>query len=200
MFVVKEKDRVYFADPALCVWAIDSRITRKDCFDKENLYVYKVKGVKNCVMMGSPQLSEVDACRYDRGVNKKIKESDFTCKDITKNVIPAMNEAIVSKCAGRKDYKWKNYFALAKDNRAFSIVDNIAYEIDDYEVMVGAMRELASASFTETVGQPVIERIIEAAKTIKKVQFGEVFPIAITDTKNHKIRLYNEQGEMICQY
>ena len=200
MFVVKEKDRVYFADLALCMWAIDSRITRNNCFDKENLYVYKVKGVKNCVMMGSPKLSEVDACRYDRGVNKKIKESDFTCKDITKNVIPAMNEAIVSKCMGRKDYKWKNYFALAKDNKVFSIVDNIAYEIDDYEVMVGAMRELASASFTETIGQPAIDRILEAARAIKRVQFGEVFPIAITDTKNHKIRLYNEQGEIICQY
>ena len=200
MFVVKEKDRVYFADLALCMWAIDSRITRKDCFDKENLYVYKVKGVKNCVMMGSPKLSEVDACRYDREVNKKIKESDFTCKDITKNVIPAMNNVIVSKCIGRKDYEWKNYFALAKDNKAFSIVDNIAYEIDDYEVMVGAMRELANASFTETIGQPAIDRILEAARAIKRVQFGEVFPIAITDTKNQKIRLYNEQGEIICQY
>ena len=62
MFVVKDKDRVYFADPALCVWAIDSRMTKRDCFDKETLYVYKVKGVKNCVMMGSPKLSEVDAC------------------------------------------------------------------------------------------------------------------------------------------
>ena len=200
MFVVKDKDRVYFADPALCVWAIDSRMTKRDCFDKENLYVYKVKGVKNCVMMGSPKLSEVDACRYDREVNKKIKESDFTCKDVTKNVIPAMNNAIISKCIGRKDYKWKNYFALAKENRAFSIVDNIAYEIDDYEVMVGAMRELSSASFEETKGKPAIERIIEAARTIKRVQFGEVFPIAITDTKNQKIRLYNEQGEIICQY
>ena len=200
MFVVKDKDRVYFADPALCVWAIDSRMTRRDCFDKENLYVYKVKGVKNCVMMGSPRLSEVDVCRYDKEVNKKLKESDFTCKDVTKNVIPAMNNAIISKCIGRKDYKWKNYFALAKENRAFSIVDNIAYEIDDYEVMVGAMRELASASFEETKGKPAIERIIEAARAIKRVQFGEVFPIAITDTKNQKIRLYNEQGEIICQY
>ena len=62
------------------------------------------------------------------------------------------------------------------------------------------MREIASASFTETVGQTAIERILEAARAIKKIQFGEVFPIAITDTKNHKIRLYNEQGEMICQY
>lgn len=200
MFVVKEKDRVYFADLALCMWAIDSRITRKDCFDKENLYVYKVKGVKNCVMMGSPRLSEVDAVRYDREVNKKIKESDFTCKDITENVIPAMNEAIVSKCVGRKDYKWKNYFTLAKENRAFSIVDNITYEIDDYEILIGAMRELASASFEETIGQPAIDRILEAARAIKKVQFGEVFPIAIMDTKNQKVRLYNEQGEVICQY
>lgn len=200
MFVVKEKDRVYFADLALCLWAMDSRITRKDCFDPENLYVYKVKGVKNCIMMGSPQLSEVDACRYDREVNKRIKASDFTCKDITKSVIPAMNEAIVSKCLQIEDYKWKNYFALAKEDRAFSIVDNIAYEIDDYEILVGAMREIASASFTETVGQTAIERILEAARAIKKIQFGEVFPIAITDTKNHKIRLYNEQGEMICQY
>ena len=200
MFVVKEKDRVYFADMPICLWLFDSRMTEKDCFDKENLHAYKVKNVKNCIVMGSPKLKEVDACRYDKELNKKIKQSDFTYKDIVNSIVPAMNEAIKALYQDDKDYDWKNNFAIAKGNRAFHIIDNLAYEIDDYEILIGAMRELASASFESTIGRPTIERIIEAGKTVEKVYLEKVFPIVITDTKSGKMKLYNDKGEIICQY
>lgn len=196
MFVVKEKDRVYFVDTALCVASIYAKMTKKDCFDSENLHMYKVAGVKNCIFMGAPAMNEVDVCRYDVELNKVLRQSDFSLKSITYDVIPAIKKAL---CAyhGTDKYEWDNEFVLAKGNRAFIIMEEIVYEIEDYEILLGAMDELASANFEQTKNQPAIERIIECAKLIEKVQFGSVFPIAVMDTKTLKTTLYDKKGKKI---
>lgn len=184
--VLKEEGVTYIALPLYSVLL--------NGFDKEtfkipdNLPMWKVQGSKNCIMAVTPSLRDADLLRY-----KKIT-SNISYTNIVTKLVPQFKAHL--KAFGRlnQDDEMNCSILIAKNDSAYLIQKSDVIKIDSFYEDVGlAVMTPALLLFKDNA--PIV-RLVKSLVMEGNDVYKTVFPIAILDTKNEKIRYIDSLEEL----
>ena len=166
-----------------------------------NLKVWKVKGVDNCLMalVGNKRNANVlrimDDLISDYDVYKERIDFDFVVSSIVPDIINQL-----------KEYNFiaveKNYISAIDSSILFAYKDKLYYinedccviEIDDY-IAIGSGCSEALGSLSTTEGINGKERVLKAVKASLSNDIYVDYPIAIADTEEMEIAIVTEENE-----
>ena len=186
MITIVEKDRVHIAVPIL-YWAdLGSALLRKEDITKsENVPIWKISGVSQCIMGGWHSNRVNDIVRYE----KKLVGKRISSGSLYKSTLPKIEELInedplVKRNPGEKS----NTFVIACKNKAYELCNGLVLEVEEYEC----------ESFYKDVALSVLEKDKELSVDEKIKKIGEIggeiygtalLPMVVMDTKTQQLRI-----------
>ena len=194
---LKEGNKIYLG--------ADSQVTkggtRTTLHNPNNYKVWKVDGVKNCLMGHVGNLRDANIVRLMSGLISDYDEyrDSVDYRFVVKNIVPEIVEALKDAHYLKSNNDYVDYldssFIFAYHNKLYYInCDLSVIEIDDY-IAIGSGADQALGSLLSTEGQNPQERIIKAIKSSAANDIYVDYPIILTDTEKTKFEVITESDE-----
>ena len=188
VFYIKDNDRVYFVD-ILRSDAEGDSIDGKDYLLPSNI-----------PMWNTGKDNETVVAMYSNKMGSYIRYSDYfnveeLCpKTLIREVIPKIKDKM-EKIGFVNDNRLPNGIFVAKGNQVYRITTNgVAYNEGD-RFAIGEYGGEGVAVLKCVSGLPIKEQIKKVVKCVATAGSFPAYPIAITDTVNRKLQVFNSEGE-----
>ena len=183
---------IVYSIPYLCR-VISPCYSIKTLLLKENILVWKVDGIKNCIMIGFGNLKAGDVLRYEEGLFNGCKK--VTYESVLTKIRPRMYEIAKDNKLIDEDGMFSYRYYIAQGSKIFKIrgVDIMALEhlsCDCY------YEDVIYACFDNYDKLPTMEKLFNTGKDCEKAVKTKVFPILVSDTKSMKANLIHEDGSI----
>lgn len=172
--------------------------SRTSLSNQNNYKIWKVKGVKNCLMGHAGALRDACAIRVMTGLIDeltKMKDDvdyEYVVNEITPKIIEELKERLYVKVDGYFDML-ESRFILAYKDRLFLISnDGTVLEIDDYCVIGSGESEAIGSLLSTGNEKDVSERIIKAIKASATHDIYVDYPIVLSNTETTEFKKITE--------
>ena len=187
IITLKDKNSVWVG---VSTEASSFEIHKEDVIHEDNLKMWRVDGVENCLIASLHGGGiDLDRLRYRKhlGLSAHLNLSNLITKTVPKL------ENLFEEC-GMMDGKerWQT-LVVAKGDKAFVILPNFTCcEVENFEVCSKRSWEnVAYGALAFHRELPPVERITEAFRTLREMKQVNHFPIVIMNTKsNDRIVVY----------
>ena len=154
-------------------------VHKDDLFHEDNLNLWRVTGVQNCIMAslrsGGHDLNRISYQKH-LGLSAPLTQSNLILK-----TIPKLKQ--IFEETGMMDGKesWQT-FSVAKGNKAFVILPTFTCcEIEDFDVR-GCGEDIAYGAMAYYKDLPPVGRIAESFRTLEKMRRTKHFPVVLMNT------------------
>ena len=193
---IKEGNKVYIG--------ADSQVTkggtRTTLKNPNNYKVWRVEGVKHCIMGHVGNFRDTNIVRC---MDRLVTDYNVFCghvgyEFVVKKIVPDIVDEL-KRYGMIKDDKYVEHldseFIFAFRDQLYLIgMDKSVIEIDDY-VAMGSGEDQAIGSLLSTEGEDPKERIVKAIKASAAADIYVDYPIILTDTENGEFEIITEKNE-----
>lgn len=173
---LKDKDSVWIAVNA---GGLAVNIHQEDQIHEDNLKLWRVPGVKNCLMASlRADGMDLNRIRYQKhlGLSAPLTQSNLILK-----VIPKLKTVFEETDMMDGKESWHT-FSIAKGDKAFVIHPSFTCcEVEDFDVH-GNGKDIAWGAMEYYKELPPTERIAQTFRTLEKMRRTKHFPIVLMNT------------------
>ena len=150
-----------------------------DLICEDNLHLWRVSGVKNCIMASVRAGGiDLDRLRYQNklGISSSLNQSDLILK-----TVPKLKELFASCDMMDGNESWQTLL-IAKDDKAFAILPSFTCcEIEDFDTRGGGA-DVTYGAMAYYKDLPPKERIAQSFRILEKARSTKYFPVVMMNT------------------
>lgn len=185
LIVIKEKNNVHIAIDA---WGSCDCLTSEDMIHKENLPLWRVENVPNCLMATTGVSSfGYDLLRYrDLGLRTAL-----TPRNLMTKICPKIKQTLAE--FGQLNGSGENWggLLLARGGKAVHLYSDLSFFEIEESYAFGRDDEVARGVLLMTKGEPPLERIRKVCQMMESAYKYRAFPAVVMSTaSNERTVLY----------